>query len=893
MGPLRRLFRLDHGRASSPESVDDEFQLHLDLRTAELIAEGWPEAEARAEAQRLFGDSHAHRRQCLTIDRQQRTVMQRSEAFDALRQDLAFALRGFGRRLWFTVAALVILALGIGANTAVFSIVHGVLLRPLPYDRPDELVMVQNGDARGSFQVSFLERMRYRQETAIFERIGAWFFGTLTVGGSGDPERVRALVADHDALPTAGIAPIMGRFFTEEEDRPGDDRVVLVSHHYWQTRLAGAPDVIGRTITLNGQSSEIVGVLPPHARLPGDFTGPRAELVVPLAPDPVPDPRNFHFLQAMARLKPGVTAEAANARLAAVARELVETVPPLPDDLAISVMPVSQQVLGGFRPAVMMLLWAVGLLLLLACANVAGLLLAHAESRRREFAVRAALGAAPRRLARQMLTESVMLGGIGGIAGTLLAAAALRGLMALSPPGLPRIDEVSLNPVVLGFALLTSFVTALLFGLAPAFQAWRRNAQEALRSAGRSMTAGRERHLLRRGLVFTEIALAVTLAAGAGLVVRTWLNVIRTDPGFALAGQLTFQLSLTDSSYAGREPRWRFYQEAVRELGALPGVRAAGGVSSLPLAQEAGDWGFRIEGRPLRREGERLPFADRIVVTPGYFEAMRVPLLEGRLFSHEDDAAHEQVILLNRATARRYWPEGNALGSRVRLSSSVDTVWRRVVGIVGDVRSRGLEAEPRQEFYFPHAQYPASPTDNAISSMSFVLDAPGAGIGMAAPARTAVARLDPGVPMALVQTMDQVLETTLSVRRLQLMLLSFFAACGVLLVGVGVYGVVAFLVTERSREFGVRMALGADRPGILRLVLGDGLRMALLGGAAGLLGAAGLGRLLRGVLYGVSPLDPLVLILVPLLVVIAAVAATLGPALRAAATDPGASLRAE
>jgi predicted permease len=595
----------------------------------------------------------------------------------------------------------------------------------------------------------------------------------------------------------------------------------------------------------------------------------------------------------MARLRPGVTLEAANARLAVVAHELVETVPPLPDDYTVRVAPVTEQVLGGFRPAVLMLLWAVGLLLLLACANVAGLLLAHAESRRREFAVRAALGAAPRRLARQVLTESLLLGGAGGVVGTLLAAGALRGLMAMSPPGLPRIDEVSLNPVVLGFALLTSLVTALLFGLVPAFQARRRNAQEAMRSGGRGQTAGPERHLVRRGLVFAEIALAVTLAAGAGLVVRTWLNVVRTDPGFAARGQLTFQLSVTDSSYTGREPRWQFYSAVVSELAAIPGVRAAGGVSALPLAQEAGDWGFDIEGQPPEREGDRGFFADRIIVTPGYFEAMRVPLLEGRLLTAEDDALHEPVILLNRTVAQRYWPQGNALGARIRLSSNVDTVWRRVVGIVGDVRSRGLEAEPRQEFYFPHAQYPTSPRENAMATLSLVVDAPGASLGLVSAVRAAVARIHPGVPVAQVRTMDQVLETTLSVRRLQLLLLSFFAFCGLLLVAVGVYGVVAFLVSERSREFGVRMALGADRPGIVRMVLGEGMRMALLGGAAGLLGAALLGQVLRGVLYGVPPLDPLVLTAVPLLVLVVAAAATLGPALRAAATDPGTTLRAE
>lgn len=893
MGPLRRLLRLEPRPEAIPGQVDEELELHLDLRAAELVARGWPEAEAREEARRLFGDARRHRELCVAIDRDRLQTMRRRDRFDTLRQDLRFAGRAFRRRPVFTLAAVAILALGIGANTAVFSIVQGVLLKGLPFENPARLVLLRNGDARGEFGVSQLERARYRQETAIFSRVGTWYFDVVTLGRAGESERVRALVADADALPAAGIAPLMGRQLTPEENGPGANAVLLVSHHYWRTRLGGAPDALGRKLTVDGSPMEIVGVLPPRARLPGDFTGPRAELVLPMALDPVPDPRNFHYLTAMARLHPGVELDAVNARLRDVSRELVEAVPPLPDDFTVRASPVEREVLGQYRPAVLMLLWAVGLLLLLACANVAGLLLAHAESRRREFAVRTALGAAPGRLVRQVVTESLILGGLGGLAGTALGFAALRVLLILSPPGLPRVDEVSLNPIVLGFALLVSLGTALLFGLAPAAAIRRRDAQGVLRSEGRGATTGRERHLVRRGLVLAEIALAVTLTAGAGLVVRTWLNVVRTDPGFVPDGLLTFQLSLPGEPYRAREARWRFYQALATDLAALPGVRAAGGVSALPLAQEAGDWGFRIEGRPPAREGERNPFADRIVVTPGYFEAMQVPLREGRLFTPDDDVAHEPVIVINERTARRYWPGSSALGARLRLSSNVDTVWRRVIGIVGDVRSRGLEAEPRQEFYFPHAQYPSNAASNAMAALSFVVRGEGGAAALAGAAREVVRRLDPGVPLSEVRGMDAVLDTTLSVRKLQLLLLTFFAGSGLLLVAAGVYGVVAFLVSERSREFGVRLALGADRGGILRLVLRDGAALALAGGAAGLLGAVLLGRLLQGVLYGVRPYDPVVLVSVPLLVLLVVLAATLGPALRAAATDPGTTLRAE
>jgi predicted permease len=893
VGPIRRLLRLEPRPESIGRLVDEELALHLDLRTAELVAEGWPEHAAREEAARLFGNLASHQQQCVTIDQDRITAMRKSDAFDAFRHDLAFAFRAFRRRPLFTLAAVAILALGIGANTAVFSIVQGVLLKGLPFEDPARLVMFQNADSRGTFGVSQLERARFRQETSVFSRVGTWFFGNVTLSGTGDSERVRAAVVDADALPAAGIAPVLGRQFTPQENQAGSDNVVLVSHNYWRARLGGSSDVLGRKLTIDGLPMTVIGVLPPEARLPGDFTGPRAELMIPMALDPVPDPRNFHYLTAMARLAPGVDLATVNARLALVSQELVETVPPLPDDFRVHVSPVQQEVLGQFRPAVLMLLWAVGLLLLLACANVAGLLLAHAESRRREFAVRAALGAAPSRLARQVITESLILGGLGGIAGTLLGYGALRVLLAMSPPGLPRVDEVSLNPVVLVFALLASLVTALLFGLAPAAAIRRGDAQAALRSEGRGATTGRERHLVRRALVFAEIALAVTLAAGAGLVVRTWLNVVRTDPGFAPDGLLTFQLSLPGEQYRDREARRRFYQSVAADLAAMPGVGAAGGVSALPLADEAGDWGFHIEGRPPVGEGERNPFADRIVVTPGYFEAMRVPLKEGRLITAEDDAAHEPVILINARTAQRYWPDGNALDARIRLSSNVDTAWRRVIGIVGDVRSRGLEVEPRQEFYFPHAQYPTNPASNAMATLSFVVQGRGDPLTLAGAAREVVRRIDPGVPLSLVQSMDGVLETTLSVRRLQLLLLSFFAVSGLLLVAVGVYGVVAFLVGERSREFGVRLALGADRSGILGMVLRDGIRLAIAGAAAGLIGAAILGRVLQSVLFGVKPFDPLVLGAVPLLVLAVVIVATLGPALRAAGTDPGTTLRSE
>jgi predicted permease len=892
MSRFRRLFRLALPARANPSEVGDELALHIELRAAELVAQGWEPAAAEREARRLFGDHQAVGEQCLTIDQRRARTVRTADRFDEIRQDVGFAIRSFRRRPLFTALAIGILAVGIGATTAVFSLVNAILLRPLPYRDPAGLVFVHGRSGDGRMGVSEKEHERYRAEPRLFASVGAWTYGTATVTGTGEPERLRAAYADADLLPTLGIRPRLGRGFTAEEDRPGSDQVVLLGHGYWQSRWSSNPGIVGQPIIVNGQSRVVVGVLPAGVKLPTDYAGPSADLILPLALDPTPDPRNLHYLDLVARIAP-VPAATLAAGLDAVAQELVAAIPQLPRQFRIATVPLTEFVLGGARPAVVMLSVAVVVLLVLACANVAGMLLANAETRHREFSVRSALGAGGGRLVRQVIVETLVLSLFGGTAGLIGSGFALRGILALSPPNLPRADSVRIDAIVVAVAVAVTLAAALGAGLMPALRLRRRSVAGALNRETRGGTAGRERHRARKSLVLTEVALAVAIATAAGLVGKSWFAILSTDPGFPIGDKLTFQLSLPGEQYASRGARWRFYREATAAVAQIPGADAVGAISSLPLGDQTGDWGFRIEGRPEAGPNERNPYADRLIATDGYFEAMGVPIVAGRTFQATDDTTHPPVVILSESVANRYWPNGNALGSRIRLSSDVDPVWRTVIGIASDVRSRGLEQQPRSEFYFPHAQTPASPNANAASTMSIVVRTTGDPASLAGAVRQVIRRLDPGIPVSRVQTMERVLDATLSVRRFQLILLGFFAASALVLVAMGVYGVVAFLVQQRGREFGVRLALGADRRRILGLVLGDGVRLAAGGVAVGLVGATVAGRLLSSLLYQAKPFDPAVFLGVATVVLLVVLAASWVPAARAAETSPGASLQSE
>ena len=818
---------------------------------------------------------------------------------DRLRHDLRFALRGLLRHPGFTAVVVLTLALGIGANSAIFSVVNGVLLRPLPYDRPGEIATIWvrwPGNPQG--ELSQPEYWDLREQNRSFSRLAAYTDGSLTLTGSGEPERLRAGFMSADALPLLGVAPARGRTLGPDDDRPGAPVAVLLGDGLWRRRFGADPAIVGRTLTLDDHPATIIGVMPAGFQLPTDYAGPGAEIWAPLQLDPSIDrsERGWHWVSVLARLRPGVDIGAASLEVGALARRMLETYPgeykPAFGGFAVI---AADDLVGEIRPAILVLLGAVGLLLLIACANVAGLLLARAESRQREIAVRTALGAGTGSLVRQLLTESVVLALTGGLLGAVLADWGVRGLVAMAPPTLPRLDAVHTDGWVLGFTLLVSMLTGILFGLVPALQAARPDLTVALAEGGRSgSSAGRQR--FRRGLVVAQIALALMLVTSAGLLIRSFVRIRGVDPGFNPSWLLTAEVELSAVRYDTPAKIRAFYGELVHRLESLPGVRSAAAVRALPMTGrlEIGDWSFIVEGRHANPPvpADRIP-ADWQALTPGYFETLRIPVLQGRAIEEQDRSDATEVVVVNRTLARLAWPGQDPIGQRVLLGGGgVDSVWRTVVGIVGDVRHRGLTAQPRPEMYLPHAQFPAG-TGTPQRTMRIVLRAAGDPNALANPVRATLAALDPAVPLVDVQTMDQAMGNWAAERRLTMILVAAFAALALTLGAVGVYGVMAHLVVQRTREIGIRIALGAVPREILGLVMRQGAWLAVAGVGIGVAGALAASRVLAGLLFQVTPTDPLTYAGTALALLGVAEIAALVPALRATRTDPVEALRSE
>ena len=818
---------------------------------------------------------------------------------DRLRHDLRFALRGLLRRPGFTAVVVLTLALGIGANSAIFSVVNGVLLRPLPYDRPAEVATIWvswPGNPQG--ELSQPEYWDLREQNRSFTRLAAYADGSLTLTGSGDPERLRAGFVSADALPLLGVAPARGRAFSPDDDRPGAPVVVLIGDGLWRRRFGADPGVVGRTVILDDAPATIVGVMAPGFQLPTHYAGSGAEVWAPLQLDPAIDrsERGWHWVNVMARLRPGVDIATASQEVGALARRMRETYPTeyKPSFGGFAVI-AADDLVGEIRPAILVLLGAVGLLLLIACANVASLLLARAEARQREIAVRTALGAGTSNLVRQLLTESLVLALAGGIIGAVLADWGVRGLVAAAPPTLPRLDAVHTDGWVLGFTLVVSTLTGILFGLVPAIQAARPDLTVALAEGGRSgSSAGRQR--FRRGLVVAQIALALMLVTSAGLLIRSFVRMRGVDPGFDPSHLLTAEVELSGVRYDTPAKVRAFYAGLVDRLDALPGVRSAAAARALPMTGRLviGDWSFVVEGRHANppTPADRIT-ADWQTLTPGYFETLRIPVLQGRAIEAEDRVGATPVIVINRSLANLAWPGEDPIGRRVLLGGGqVDSVWRTVVGIVGDVRHRGLTAAPRPEMYLPHAQFPMG-TGTPERTLRLVLRTQGDANALTGPLRATLAGLDPAVPLVDVQTMDQALGAWAAERRLTMILVAAFAALALTLGAVGVYGVMAHLVVQRTREIGIRIALGAVPREILGLVMRQGGWLAAAGVALGVVGALAAGRVLAGLLFQVTPTDPLTYAGTALALLGVAGVAALVPALRATRTDPVEALRSE
>jgi putative ABC transport system permease protein len=809
-----------------------------------------------------------------------------------LAHDIRYACRTLLRAPGFTAIAIVTLALGIGANTAIFSVVNAVLLRPLPYHAPDELVTVEHFyPSLNNMQapVSAIGFEDYRKLDHLFSGMaveGGW---APNLTGSGDPERLIGQRVAGDLFGVLDVPAQLGRGLRPDEGKEGPARIVVVSQGFWQRVLGGDPGVVGRRLLLDGESYEVVGVMPAGFR---DFWNRRVELWAPLTfrPEQLSDnARTNEYLSLTARLAPGVTPAQAQRELTGFASRLVKDYPDAyASDWTLKLTTLTDNATAGSRTALWVLLGAVGLVLLIACANVANLQLARASARGREIAVRVALGASPSDLVRQLLTESVLLALAGGVLGLLLAVWGVPALIGLGGRGLPPASEIGMEGVVLAYTLGISLLTGLLFGLAPALQVSRTSLQETLKEGGRGSAGGRRSQVVRRGLVVATVALALTLLAGAGLLVRSFSRLLGVSPGFAPDHLLTFAVNLPNARYSNDTLQVEGIARVVAAVSAVPGVLAAGGTSNIPFGGNWSTSSFSVEGYQVPANTPS-PWGDVRVVTPGYLETIQAPLRTGRLFTAEDRADGRQVAVVDETVVAKYWPGQDPIGKRITFDdpTTASTVrWIEVVGVVGHTMHEGLDGDRRVQVYRPVAQVP-------LPFIGVVARTAGDPLTLSAAVRAAVRSVDADLPVSNLTTMEQLISGTTGPRRFSMLLLGIFSGFAVILASVGLYGVMSFLVTHRAKELGVRLALGAGRQDVLRLVLGQGMRLALLGVAIGVVAALALSRIIRSLLFDVSATDPLTFVVIPLLLLGVTLIASWIPARRAMRVDPVVALRGD
>ncbi|HEU4628588.1 MAG TPA: ABC transporter permease [Gemmatimonadaceae bacterium] len=853
--------------------VDDELAFHLETRAAEHVARGVPPAEARARARAEFGDLEAARRRCLAIDRERLRRRRRGEIGEAIRSDLRLAVRGLARRPGFTVVVLLTLALGIGANTAIFSVVHGVLLRPLPYAAPERLVALWPDHFVSNAELLYL---RERMHTA--ERVETYSPGwSVALTGAGEPAQLPGARVSTGFFDALGVPPLLGRTFRPADARPSTSDVVVLSHALWRTRFGADPTIVGRRILLDGTPETVVGVMPPGFW----YRDNDVRLWQPIVVDSSAAYHRESSALAIARLRPGATPATALAELRALVAPMREALAYDADyGRDVDVVTLRDALVGSVRTPLLVLLGAVACIVLIAVANVGNLLLVRGAERRREMAVRMALGAGRARLVRQLLVESVVLAAAGGALGVALGVAGVPLLRALLPADLPRVQGVGASAVVLAASAGVTLLAGLLVGLVPAWLAARSEPQGALR--GRtddgSAVAGRR---LRAGLVVGEVALAFTLTVGAGLMVRTLWNLSQVDPGFQSERRLTFSVAPS----GGTAKRRQYVRDLEARLRALPGVRAVGATNHLPLTGYSWSADLAVDGQPLAA-GAVPPRAAWRIVTEDYFRAMGIALRAGRAFTPADDADAPPVVIVNERLARQLWPGERALGKRLQAGFATMQQMATVVGVVGDVRHDGLTAAPPAELYVPLTQRMAGP-------MHLVVRTEGDPLARAADVRAAARTVDADVPLAELRTLDALVATSVAEPRLVMVLLLLFGALGLALGAVGVYGVVSYTVGQRTREIGVRMALGAEWRAIVRLVMGSGARYAVAGVGLGLAATLALSRAVQGLVYGVTVTDPATYAALALLLVGIVLLASWLPARRAARVDPTVVLRGD
>ncbi len=794
-------------------------------------------------------------------------------------QDLRHGTRMLLRKPGFTAVAVLTLALGIGANTAIFSVVNAVLLRPLPYEDSQRLVMVWEKRPklnRVRNPVSFPDFLDWRTGNQSFEQMAAYTPAGFNLTGAGEPERVAGAAVTPDLFPLLRVQAGAGRTFLPEEEVAGRDLVVLLSDGLWRQRFGSDPEIVGKTITLNGAGRTVVGIMPPSF----GFPGADARLWVPLAPKPDDaGNRGMHYLQVIARVKPGMTLDQARADMDGVAGRL-EQAYPVNTGHGVNVFDLHDEIVGKSKLVLFVLSGAVGFVLLIACANVANLLLANTTGRHQELAIRLALGAGRWRIVRQMMTESVLLGALGGALGLLLALWGVDALVAASWDNVPRASEIHSDASVLLFTLTISILTGLLFGVIPALAASRLDLNSSLKEGGAAVGGSRRNHA-RTFFVVSQVALSLVLLIGAGLTTRSFAKLLNVSSGFRPENVLAVDVNLSGGAYREDHRRIAFYRESLQRIQALPGVESAATVINLPLVGYSSRY-FRIEGRPPQPQGQGLNASNNIV-SPGYFHTMGIPVRQGRDFTDGDSVESMPVVIINAAMSRRFWPDEDPVGGRLAVG---DEPWRTIVGVVGDVRSHGLDSEPQPEMYYPHFQI-------AFGSATLVIRTVGDPLVAAPSVRSVVHAIDRDLPVSGARSMEQVLADSVASFRFNMLLLLAFATVAIVLAVVGIYGITSYSVSQRTREIGIRMALGAFRRDVLILILRQVLAASCAGIAIGLAGAFALTRVMSSLLFEVSATDLSTFTVVPLVLLCGALAGSYLPALRATRVDPMAALRHE
>lgn len=872
----RALFRKD----DLERELDDELLFHLERDAAQNLESGMDPEEARYSALRSFGGVEQAKEEC----RDARGV----RLIQEFCQDIRYGARGLRKHSGFTLISILTLALGIGANVAIFSLVDALLLRPLPFADPDRLMMVYEDASANAFPRGEMAPANYldiKAQNQVFEDVAALAWGTLSLTGDGEPEQVDSHTITSNLFPLLGVTPMLGRNFTNADSLPGAARTVMLSYGLWQRRFGGDKAIIGRDIWVNNEKSTVVGIMPSNFLL----FRKDVELWTPMRILTAQEPgaRTAHYLDVVARLKETVTESQAQTNLNTIAQGIAAAYPKNAAGLRAFILPIREQLVGDTRPSLLVLLIAVACILLIACVNLANLQLSRGTARHREMALRAALGARRSRLIRQLLTECVLLALLGLAAGIGLACLSLAFLKQLVPASMSSFADVTINLRLLGYGLALSILTAMLFGIAPAFRTATINLSDALKKGGGGGGFASVDNRLRKALVVSEMALAMVLLVAAGLLARSFVRLRTQELGFRPDNVLLMRTSLPSAKYPDRDRRAQFYQQVIDRVKVLPAVADVAYTTAAPLRWKGGSTGLVVEGRMQEETG-----ALHRQISSDYFRAMGIALVAGRTFDDHDGPQSQQVAIINQTMARQFWPGQDPIGKRFKLSSSLgsDNSWLTIVGFVGDAKPMGMAAPAKAEMYFPYQQDPqtwCAPRDLVIHA------ATGESLTLTSAVKAAIWEVDSQQPVSRIQTMDQLITQELSNQRVGMTLISALAVLAMLLAAIGIYGVLSFVVTQRTQEIGIRMALGAKRGRILRSVVGDGAKLVAAGACIGLAISFGMSRLMSTLLFGISARDPLTFLVATGVILLVSMFASYVPARRATKVDPLTALRYE